>query len=96
MPLVGVERTVIHEGKDFRRTRHLELPRFLVSGIELARKMLGLDLEILVVPRNVDRVVVVIEAVLAHEGRLDADLAAMLVLDRKLVVPDRRRERFIV
>ena len=55
MPLVGVERTVIHEGKDFRRTRHLELPRFLVSRIELARKMLGLDLEILVVPRNANR-----------------------------------------
>ena len=56
--------------------------------MEFARKVLGLDVEMLVVPRDPDDRFVAVEAVLADEGRLDLDLAAVLVRDGQLVEPD--------
>ena len=90
VPLVCIKRAVVHKGEDFRRTGHLELPRLLPAGIQFAREMLRLDVEVFAVPRDVERRTVRVEPVLAHERRLDPHLAAMLVLDGKFVVPGRR------
>ena len=39
VPLVLVQRTVVHEGEDLGRTRHLELPGLLFAGIESLGQM---------------------------------------------------------
>ena len=88
MPPVGVERAVVEEGQHLGGAGDLEGPRLLRAGMEFAREVLGLDVEMLVVPRDPDDRFVAVEAVLADEGRLDLDLAAVLVRDGQLVEPD--------
>ena len=95
VPLVGVKRTVVHEGKHLGGPGHLELPRLHLAGVELFCQMLGLDVEVFVVPRHPHCRGIVVDAVLADECRLDLKLAAMLVRNRKLAEPQRAIARDI-